>query len=383
MGSPFHTSSIKALKRYLSEGDFAFTQNQEAVWREFVNASAGHEYDLDRDFLRESILNGDYQMCFKRRMLLTYLIPARELVSFYCPAQGRFYFVGPSFTISPSDIEKKIPSDLYQLAAELVCAFKYFLENNRDGVMEIKARDVDDLLYDYNKILIELLVLVPEECQEQVYNHISLHSAVAYYGYEPFIEMMRTGGNEKWKRSADFTMRQCVVEELEGRLQPTSGNSDSAVSWYLRLVLDVVNCELGHERALSYSLDLLADQLAFIEKNVRTHKEKMKNIDIYERTFGHYMDIYKPIRKTLARILVLSHKGSDMSFIWHSSDRLKFAKELLAEFGHHDSELCDELTKVIPIAEDRIANDQKKAKVLEEAKKAKKQSILLRMKNAV
>lgn len=381
MNSIFYTSSFDALKRYLCENKFAFTDDQEAVWREFVDAST--QFNFDRDFFRESILGGDYQMCFKRRILLTCLVPVRELLSFYCPATGHFYFTGPHFTIRSYEIEKKIPSDLYQLAAELVCAFKHFLENNRGGIGEIEAKNVDNLLHDYNKTLIKLLTLVPEDSQEQVYNHISLCSADTYYGYEPFSEMMKTGGNEKWKRWADSKMRQYVTEELEGCQQPKSGsNNDSAVSWYLRLVLDIVNYEWGMGRALPYSLDLLRDQLLFMRTIVNTREEKIGGIDIQERVFDHAIGVYAPLRRVLAKILVFSHRKSDMSFIGYSSGQLKFAKKLLAEFGSQDSELYNELVRVIPIAEVRIADSQEKHKEREMIRMAKKQSILLRMENS-
>lgn len=328
----------------------------------FVNVVYPSEEDrlwnawLDIDKIREpcddlqSILTSDVRKEFKARALIVLLAPDLRVLPF------RWDDVDNSICRNYLNLcwlkVKAFPPELMSFAGELVC-------QNIDYAHSQKDRNVRRALFEYNKLILQFLAVIPEddELANQLFSRYQINDPVSFWnideasGYNPLCTIFCAEDvPTKWKVLADKQMRDRIVAEVEGCAQP---REDWEVA--LRCYTDHIQMS-NYDGREGYSRGLLASQIRFITElsGIEGYSQELFN----SRQLGHIMeaipgDAIRETRHKLARLVVLRETEEHSRFSVFDPKSRRVADLMLREFGAEDQDLFIKLNAMIAEANRR------------------------------
>jgi hypothetical protein len=332
-----------------------FPTDDDKVWKQWVDYKQRETRDL------AGLLVSDVRDSFKRRAIFLLLVPSAYLNSIYWTEKiGKFY--------QDVDFLKTLTPNLLGYAADLIIEFYAMLKPMHCGRPKHYAQGgsgitiytsvyekYHDALYFYNKCILLLLTLLPEEQCERIFPLYSLLDISTYSsmddssGYNPFQNLLYGKVDEKWKRQADATMRQIIRDELEGKTKPREEWEDA-----LRCYASTIELQLYGEK-MSYGIDLFADQIQFLVSKEHYGHDLINSWKIPRIYQLLSADIYKEIRYRVASFVIFGNKNE---FTVWSEETLQTAEIMLNEFGQDDQELAQRIQLAIDEGKKRLAERQ-------------------------
>ena len=332
-----------------------FPTEEDDVWKQWVEYKRRDTNDLIR------MLTSSVRDSLKRRAVFLLIVPAKELSPInWTEEVGNFYH--------SKDFLKKLSPELLDYAVKLIIDFhmmikplhsgrpEYYCSGHRGGVIihGSTPERYHDALYFYNECIMLLLEMLPEDQCERIFPLFSLQDVSSYSdfetssGYNPFLQLLHSNVDEKWKKRADSTMREIIKSELSGKTKPREDWEGA-----LRCYADIINLQ---SYGLSYSVELYADQIKFL-----VSKEHYGNNLIDEYRMAEILkilsaDVFRETRYDIARFVFFGRDEEPKFWIGSS---LEGAEMVLNEFGQEDKELAQKAQAVIDEYKARDAENQK------------------------
>jgi hypothetical protein len=336
--------------------------SDDKVWKQWVDYKERGTKDLE-----ELLNSGTIRDSLKRKAIFLLLVPSSEYNPIYWKKEVGNFYHKPNFL-------KTLNPDLLIFATDLIVDFHTMLKPlhcdkpthyaTGGGGITLSMSIPDkyhDALYFYNDCIMLLLALLPEEQCERIFPLFSLRDISTYCnmeessGYNPFLNLLYSAVDEKWKKRSDTVMRQIISDELAGNTKPRE-EWENALDGYAYAV-GLQLCE----KKLDYSVDLFASQIQFLasEKN---HGKELIDIWKVHRIFQILSaDIYKEIRYQVAK-LVISRKNG---FSVYSKETMESAEMMLREFEQRDENLVLQINSAIKkykktLEENKLEESRKK-----------------------
>lgn len=326
------------------------------AWNAWVKFKPRDRADLNRllneDGVRDSI---------KARALFLLLAPEASLVPFHWgeqaePVVGKFTRAGANLS--------GLSSGLQQYAAELIIQFVDLLRPMHNPIPDSKCISAQGMavywqepsryheaLSFYNARIPGLLGNLPEDMANALFERFSLYDVSTFWnmdeasGLGPFADLLRDPSvDERWKHKADTRVRQQILAEQRGEMQPRQ-EWEGALSCYVDMLRTMLYCE-----RLDYPGDFFASQIAFLLSD-ELGDAKTHTLDDYllPRLFRKLEgDSYRELRYRISRSVVYREQNP---FTVYSDETVVAAHQMLAEFGEEDAELRQRLSDQLSLYE--------------------------------
>lgn len=300
------------------------------VWKDWVDFKDRDEKFADLIKLVESESVRD---TLKSRAIFFLLLPRVEWSPLYWKSRGGNN--NERLVCQRVDFLKRLTPDLQRYAAKLVCEFSNIIaEETKDGIR----------ISTYRGHMLELIALLPDEDAESVFACFPLNDSVALWcnedasEYNPFRELLcHEGIDELWKRKADTEMRGIIFDEAS-RKSKFRKDWEKALSCYA----GIVSLNLREGQNIPYSVDLFADQIAFVvdQEGSRLIRD-WDIIQIFNVLDGvKHRDILHRLSRSVA------FRKKDPFCVWNK-ETLLGANAMLKAFGETDDELGLKLQEII------------------------------------
>jgi len=334
-----------------------FPSEEDQIWQQWVD----HKKREWRDLI--ALLNQEAKDSFKARALYLLFVPDIKMFPFYWSGDTNVF---PWSRFPDKSFLQGLSFELLDFVTDLVIKFHEYSKTDEK---------YEDAWYCYQNYLLELLVLLPEEKAQRVFDQYELRDLYTWQsmddasGYNPFERLL---GNEKinlsWKVLADQKMQEIIKAETEGQHIPRT-KWENAFDWYAT----VWGLNLYSEKFRS-DIDFWAQQLEFILAYTGSQTENVfpRHYNVYKIFQILADDKYLKLRFKLALHVVFN---SDKEFKVYSQDTLRSAQIMLEQFAERDAELKVKLERAIEIGQSKLAAEAKAAR----SEKTNEESILAQM----
>lgn len=336
-----------------------FPSEDDKIWKQWVDYERRETKDLT------NLLNSDIRDSLKKRIIFLLIVPSSEFNPIYWTEEvGKFYH--------KFDFLKTLNPDLLSYVTDLIVEFygmlmpmhfdkpKHYAEGGGGITVFWSVPDkYHDALYYYNNCILQLLTMLPEQQCNRIFPLFSLRDISTYWniddasGYNPFQSLLYSDVNEKWKKQADATMRQIIVDELSGKRKPREEWENA-----LKCYTNIITLQLYSEK-LPYSVDLFADQIQFLVSEKKYGKQFIDEWNVAKILHILSADTYKEIRYKFVKFMAIGNKGE---FSIYSAETLQGAKMMLNELSQDEKELTQRIQLAIEEYEKKsIESENKKS----------------------
>lgn len=362
-------NTIVSLQRFFATH---FPRGEDAIWKEWVDTISRGEWNS-----LVSLLGSDVRDSFKKRALFLLIVPSDEFNPLYWRGTTTLKpYCGERFLCAL----RVLSSKLLSYCADLVCDFcselrkdfcdrpESFAERARSMTIFCTIPDKwHEVLWTYNKFILELLALLSEEEGEKLFRLYSLRDISVFSnmedasGYSPFEQLLRSKDiAEYWKVKADLKMRNIIRAEIAGQSKPREEWEEALVCY-----ASIINRFVWDDVPL-YPLGLFESQVRFLAEY---HTAEQPLIEGWKlpKLLRALSGSDSGFRHQILHTLVVDYRKDDWRrFSVSGEGDVEVARQWMSEF-RDDRELVDRLSALVDefnareVAEKERVDEKKRA----------------------